>query len=111
MMILEAHYNLLEAIERYLQIEAGDVVGSISVIRCRAWRLFTLLKPALERRAKTKSFKQYEEILGVQDFDKLLTYTYNLCGELDKLGLTKIDTRPVYDRARVEQENKAKGLD
>jgi hypothetical protein len=120
-MILEARYNLLDAIENQKKLSHSNIKdsGLIGIIKSRLWRLYAELRPILKNRNKMnkqdKNFVSYEQIENTLNdknitVDDLVKIFYYINEELDLMKLTAIDTAEVYDNTRVENENEVKGL-
>ena len=111
--IIEKVYNFLEADEDWAKksLQGGQITYAIARARLRT--LFFSSHTLLKRN------------LGKEDYQDLIDtclstssqITHETCLDcfgqifevLDKVGLWKIDTKPVFDRHRVEEANKQHG--
>lgn len=109
-LILQRHYDLLEAVEHYNKQVAMGQEANISTVKARLYTLFIQIQAMLKRRLPSKEYEDFKEQIQSDDDQKILEAIYRINEELDKINLTKIDTKKVYDSTNVEKENKVKGL-
>jgi len=105
MCILERWYNLIEAFEAYDKNKSSGIQAEFHIMKSRLLSLFRVLTPALLRAGKKA---EYEEIILLSQeggYEDLLR-AFNIMNTfLDDIRLTRIDTKPKYNRDRVEEEN------
>lgn len=109
-LILQRRADLFEAWEQYKKEEYQGIQNDISIVRARLFSLFLELQGSLIRKLKEKDYKKIVESMDTDDKDIILESVLTLNEYLDKLNLTKIDTKEKYDKTRVEKEHKVKGL-
>lgn len=109
-LILQRRYDLFEAWEQYKKQNHQGVDSDISVVRARLNTFFLELQAMLERKLNKKDYAELYKKVNSKKEEEILEAIKLLNQQLDKLQLTKIDTRRVYDSTRVEKENKSKGL-
>jgi len=114
LIILEKLYNFLEADEKCTQTKLNGASLGIAVSRARLRSLFLVTHEMLKRRIKRQ-----------EDFDKVACVCMNLSQKiddaelmtafliilqvLDDMQLIKLDTKPQYNRHRVEEANRHHG--
>lgn len=113
LVIIEKLYNFLEADEEYIKKRLGGAAWPLATTRARLRTLFLICYPMLKRRLAPE---QYEKVRRVcEDIDYKAEYVAVLeafkivSTILEALGLTKLDDKPVFNRARVEEANAAQG--
>jgi hypothetical protein len=113
LIIIEKLYNYLEADEIFCKQKLGGAGGMTSIPRARLRNLFLLCRPMMERRLGSPEFDKVNivctDLEQQVDEKDLLECFIIIMSVLDKLELTKLDTKPVYNRARVEEANKVHG--
>ena len=113
LIIIEKLYNYLEADEIFAKQKLGGAGVMIAIPRARLRNLFLLCYPMMIRRLRTEEFNKVNQVCT--DLEKkvepkeLLDCFIMILKVLDSLELTKLDTKPVYNRARVEEANKVHG--
>ena len=113
LIIIEKLYNYLEADEFWTAQSLNGVDSRLNTARSRLRNLFLTTHSMIQRRLPPE---QYQKVRAVTtDLNKkvtpqdLLDCFIILHEQLDKLGLIKLDTRPVYDSLDIEASNKAQG--
>lgn len=111
-LILQARYNLFEAWEYHQKMLFQGTEGNLSLVRARLGTMFLELQAGLKRRL---SKLEYQNLLNRLKDDTMTTdEAFDIIclfnDILDKINLTKIDTKKVYDSSRVEKEHKALNL-
>jgi hypothetical protein len=108
---LERRYNLIESLEVYYRAKAlGDSSQEIITFKARLLGLVAELEGEISRHLSAEQKKVLDEQLSALDDSKLLLAWSTINLLLDKLGLTKMDTKTKYDETRTEIENKIKKL-
>ena len=113
MVILERREQCIESIEAYYNIESSDIDTSHKTARLRAciMALWFELQAMIRRRLTEQEYEEVESgIRSSKSFQDLITSYEWLNKFVDDLGLTFIDSRAHYDRSRVEESNKRRGL-
>lgn len=103
---MEKRENLNLSIEfyyknKYTGQESGD---ELSIIRARLWCLYYELKAWMERVSREEADKVKKQIESKSEADVFLAVDYLLMF-MDKQNLTKIDTRKVYNKSIVGEED------
>jgi len=110
-LLLQRRADLFEALEKYNKEKYQGVASGLSIVKARLFTLFLEMQGAMKRKLKED---EYIEHLGTikdsSEIEPILDEIYFLNEQLDKMGLTKIDTRKQYDDTNAETENKIKGL-
>lgn len=108
-LILQARNDFLIGREHYAKEKIQAGYSDTSTISTRLQTLFLQLQALLKRRLKEEEYdKMKHEIFNTKDYETILI-NYIIINELlDSINLTKIDTKKVYDRIRVEEENREK---
>lgn len=111
-LILERRYNLMEVIEAVHKEEALgiDTASQTAVVKARLLSFYYEIAEALPRQMTEEEITLLEKQLRSEKFEELLKAFRILNRVLDKLKLTRIDTKSVYDPTNVEEENKKKNL-
>lgn len=114
LIIIEKIYNFLEADEDYAKkkLQGGGV--SIAIPRARLRNLFLMSHALLKRGLDEPDYNGCVAVcmdVNRKDVepDDLMEAFGHMMTVLDKVGLTKLDTKPVYNRNSIEQSNKAQG--
>lgn len=109
--ILEAWYNLEEAIEPYDKHNASDVdtTRDISIIKARLKRLIRTIGPHLNKRNNKEELEKNLTKLdkGETELFELIEYIYSF---LHDIGLTKLKMTQEYDPTNPSQEDLAAGM-
>ena len=109
-LILQARNDFLTAHEHYKKEQAQANYSDVTLIAIRLQTLFLELQALLKRRLKPEDYEEmFNSVFNKKAvYDEILN-SYLIINEiLDKINLTKIDNKKVYDRTRVELENKEK---
>lgn len=113
LLALEKRENVILSIEFYYKNKAqgSDEEHDLDIIRSRLLCLFYELESWLKRTAKDQ---EEVETLRMNIFEgdekqvfSAITYLNDF---MDRMNLTRIDTKKVYDKNRVEVENELKEL-
>lgn len=108
--ILQRRYDFIEAYEDFKKKRLAGAAAPLSIVRARLISFFLEIQACLKRRYKSDDFKEvHKDVFNSEDEDKILDLFYNFNEELDNINLTRIDTEKVYNKLRVEEENKMKG--
>lgn len=111
--IMERRYNLFDAVENYVKLDAeGNATErDAALIKARAYALFLEIEETVKRNLG-KDEEGYAELLSCinsNKYENLLKAVRILMYILDKVKLTRLDTRRPYDQTRVATEDKEKG--
>jgi hypothetical protein len=113
LIILEKFYNYLEADEYFTKQKSLGAPSLLATPRARLRNLFLVCHALLKRRLKPEEYAKVSKIcLDLEfkpEYTDLLSAFFTITELLDKLGLIKLDTKPVYNRTRVEEANKVHG--
>jgi len=108
--ILQRRYDVLESLEKYNKLKFQDTEPDISGFRARLITLFLEISPILKRSLGEKGYSDLDKELGKGDMDSLTNAVMTINDQLDKLNLTRFDTRKYIDTSKVELENEEKSL-
>ena len=113
LILIEKIYNFLEADEDYSKKRLIGGAVSIANSRSRLRTLF-LMSHDLLRRSLDKEVYSAVKLVCMDlkqkiEPDDLLESFGHIMAVMDKVGLTKLDTKPIYNRNSIEQSNKAQG--
>lgn len=113
LIILEKLYNYLEADEIFAKQKLGGAGSMTNISRSRLRNLFLICQPMLQRRLSHEEYNKLNELCtnltkSVEP-EELLECFFLVLAVLDKLELTKLDTKAVYNKTRVEESNKHHG--
>jgi len=113
LIIIEKLYNFLEADESRTQTFINGADTGLAVSRARLRSLFLVTHEMLKRRLNTEDFQKVScvcmNLANSMDGIDLMEAFIIILGVLDQMQLIKLDTKPVYDRHRVEEANKQNG--
>lgn len=111
-LILERRYNLFEALEKFNRSRMIGAEGDMSIVRARLFSMFLEIDAMLKRQMQDEDFTKLKRQIMSTDAteEEMLTSIQTINEILDKVQLTRIDTRIRYDSRRVEVENDQKGL-
>jgi hypothetical protein len=109
-LILQRRYDMMEALEQYNKLQNQDQEADISVARARLFSLFLEIQAMLKRRLTKEEYDDLFSQVESSNKNQIMKAIYSINEQMDKISLTKIDTKRVYDTTRVEKENKIKGL-
>jgi hypothetical protein len=105
-------YEMNGAIKVWDNQTSSAVFGLYSLVRISYCS--DLLKAEHETKPQSHEIKeildQHDSIFRRKDIDEILKLFADLDLWLYSKGVTKFDTKKIYDRSRVEISNKAKGL-
>ena len=109
-LILQARNDFLIAHEHFKKEKAQSNYNDITLIAVRLQTLFLELQALLKRRLKPEEYEaMYSSIFNTKaSYEDIIKYYLVINELLDSINLTKIDNKKVYDRTRVEIENKEK---
>jgi len=115
LIIIEKVYNFLEADESYTQTFINGANTGLAVCRARLRALFLVTHEMLKRRIKNpEDFEKVESLC--MDLTKnnltsadLMESFIIILQVLDDMQLIKLDTKPQYNRHRVEEANRHHG--
>jgi len=109
-LILQRRNDVIEAIEAHNKLHSQGVSPGNAVVRARLTSLFLEIQAALKRHLKGNEYAELiKKIASTKDEDLLDAFL--LMNEwVDKIRLTRIDTRNQYDTTRTETENEEKRL-
>lgn len=110
--ILQRRYDLIEAYEDYKKRRFNGVNISLSVVRARLISMFLEIQAALKRRLELEDYTLIKnKCLGKEiTEEEVLDTIFKINEELDSMRLIVPDTARVYNKFRVEEENKEKGF-
>ena len=113
LIILEKHYNFLEADEHYAKTRLQGAGIGTEVCRARLRSLFLICYSMLHRRLKKDKFEDVKNVCcdlkaKVEPAD-IMNCFITIHTVLDELQLLKLDTKPVYKRHHTEEANKQHG--
>ena len=110
---IEKLYNFLEADEAYTKDRMHGAAAPLATCRSRLRSLFLLAQPMLQRHLKATDYDLLRDgCLNINEeleADVVLDHFVKISEMLDKLELTRLDTKKKFDRQRIEESNKAQG--
>ena len=113
LIIIEKLYNFLEADEDYIKKKLGGAAWPTAIPRARLRNLLLICNPMLQRRmeknAYAKAWKVCTDLSHKATPEEILEVFVLISAQLDALNLTRLDNKPVFNRLRVEEANKAQG--
>ena len=113
LIIVEDHYNLKQSLETYSQTYMNGATIGLASARARLLSLYIDVCVMLERRLGAEVFKRVTcDCLNIEKkmtFKELWESYLLIIRTLDDMGLLKLDTKPQYNRHRVEEANKQHG--
>lgn len=109
-LILQRRYDMFESLEKYNKLRSQNMEADPSPLKARLFTLFLEIQAGLKRRIPEEEYKKLIKNISSNEEADIMEAIYKINEELDKINLTKIDTRKVYDSTRVEKENRVKGL-
>lgn len=111
--IMERRYNLFEAIENYVKLDSEDNVSNreIAIVKARANSLFFEIEETVKRHLEKSpgEIGLLQKNLESNNYESLIKAVKVMMTILDKVKLTRLDTKVPYDSTRVTVEDKAKG--
>jgi hypothetical protein len=107
--ILNRWWDLQEAREFYYKHKFNNINQGFSSVRVRTKTLFETLQATLKRKLEEKEYLDLYKLCNSKNEEDLDNAYFKLNETLDKINLTKIDTREQVNRHRVEMSNKAQG--
>lgn len=114
LIIIEKLYNFLEAEEEKTKMQLNGASMGSAVSRARLRSLFLVSHEMLKRRIKEPTdFEKVRKVCmnlkdKVEDAELIESYL-TILQVLDDMQLLKLDTKPQYNRYRVEESNKHHG--
>lgn len=109
--LLQRRYDFIEAYEVYKKQKLNRINASLNLVRARLISFFLQMQAMIKRR---KSKEVYEEIerkcFNSVDEGEIIGVFCEISEDLDRMNLTKIDTKKDLDRSLVENENEEAGL-
>lgn len=112
--LLERREQCIEAIEAFYDVEGRGVDGGskLGTFGARVLSFWFSVQAMAKRRLPKESYEEVEKAFkGLKFKEAELIELYEWLNEfVDELGLTYIDSRAKYDRSRIEDANKKKGL-
>jgi len=117
-LLLQARANVLEALEDYNKKMSKGIEADQSVLKSRLLTWFLEHQAYLDRNLNKKDWEQMqkkakESLLFNQDEiepEKIWEFIADLNMIIDKLKVTRVDTRVAYDRSNVELDNEMNDL-
>lgn len=109
-LLLQRRYDLMEALEKYYKDKFQQTETDLTIVKARLLTLFLEMQAGLKRRLKKTEYDLLIQKINADTESELNEAILTLNEELDKINLTKIDTRKVFDTSRALLENKVKGL-
>lgn len=110
--IMERRYNLFDGIENYIKLhsEGNASDHDLAIIKARCFSLFMEIEETVKRHIKDE--KELEELyknMNSNTYEELIKAVKTLMFVLDKVKLTRLDSKIPYDSTRVTVEDKHKG--
>lgn len=112
-LILQRRDNALNALIHYQRQKVGGSQGNIASVSEAVLALFLEVSAALKRKWKGERQKEYITLktsCHSLKFETLYAAYETICDELDAWGLTRVDTKEVYDTRNAEGENERGGF-
>ena len=113
LIIIEKLYNFLEADEHFAKTLLNGASLGTAVCRSRLRNLFLVCHEMLKRRCTDADYEKVRktcmDLEEKVDTTEMMEAFMIILQVLDVLQLTKLDTKPVYNRHKVEEANKQHG--
>lgn len=116
-LVLQARANVFESWELYTKQKLRGMETDKSIVIARLCTWFLEHQAYLKRVTGKKDIHKYEGLINTLLYNgselpdkKIIEIMLYLNEELDKLRITKLDTKQYYDRSLWENENRAHGL-
>lgn len=106
-LVIQKREYLLDAWENYYKKEAQstDADKDMAIIKSRLKNLFLCRRNEIERKVKKEIISELLVLVDSNKINDLLKATELILEHLDNIGLSKIDTREIYDRTIIEKSN------
>lgn len=112
-LVLERRYNVMESIEEYVKLQDSgidDLSKEIAIIKGRLLSFYYEIQEATQRHLSKEELQALGKNIKSNNFEDLTEAFYILNKLLDKLTITKLDTRQALPpMIRPELRNQAKG--
>ena len=110
-LVLQRRADLIEALEGYKKQAYKGLEVDIAPVRARLFSLFIELQGSLKRQLKSEAdYIELKRKVESDNEEEMLEAIYYFNEYLDKMRLTRIDTKETYDSGSLESENKVAGL-
>jgi len=117
-LLLQARANVLEALEDYNKKMSKGIEADQSILKSRLLTWFLEHQAYLDRNLKKKDWVQMQNRAKESLFfnqeelepEKIWDFIKDLNKIIDKLKVTRVDTRVAYDRSNVELDNEMNEL-
>ena len=111
-LILQRRSYLIDIYEEYLKREyqGQESQTQYQIIRARLHSLFLELQPLLKRKLKPAEYNELYTRVRSDNPEQVEQAMFKINEFIDEIKITAIDTKQHYDRTRVENENRMKGL-
>lgn len=112
-LILQARANAMEALEFYNKQNSSGIEANQAMLRARLASWFVEHQAYLKRVTNKKEDKEEIDKIANQLFfnskdltnNELLKIVFYLNQIVDKLRITRVDTKKQYDHTKIEQDN------
>lgn len=109
-LILQRRYDVFESLEAYNKLKWKGVECDMAGVKARMNTLYLEVQCLLERRLPPDELERLKVLMdstNERDIKEALSIVNR---QLDKVQLTRIDTRRIIDTTRVSLEDEDKGL-
>lgn len=111
--VLQRRYEFIDSYQYYKKQRLNQVVNkqSLSNVRTSLMVFFMQMQGMIKRRFKEEDYKKlYDSCFESQKEEDIMKAFFIMNEDLDRMNLTKIDTKRAVDTSIAEEENKAAGL-
>lgn len=105
-LILQRRNDVIDSFENYFKFKIAGGSAPTHIIKSRLLALINEVYGSFDE----SNANDFINLIPKADIEELKAMFNQVNKWLYKKNVTKFDTRQVYDRTRVELENKAKGL-
>lgn len=110
LIMLERHYNVIEAFEAYDKLDFRGAQGDLAVVKSRLLSLFRTLQSALKNSLEEKKFVFLSKLRDYNNYKDIQVCFEIINDWLYEKNLTKLDTRILIKSGNIEKKNKLMGL-
>lgn len=107
LLALEKRESLILSVEFYFknQYLGSDSENDLNIIRARLWCLYYELESWIKRTKQQAEIESLQLNIKEGDEKQILSAVSYINQFMDEMNLTRIDTKKVYNKGRVEVEN------
>lgn len=109
-LIIQKREYFLDAVEAFEKQEELGFQPSIGVVKGRTKNLYYGIRSLMLRKMDKEEFEKLQELLKGSELQDFIEAFQIMDAFLDKVKVITIDTRKSYDRTRVSEEDRVKGV-